>query len=1250
MGVGIEDVMAVKSLETGKVPPIAHILDGFEPDPELGELKLSKGGNYNPQYALRLGAGFGSQIAMILYRKIPGVGERINHQIYDNWLVEASGYAHADLETVKRTLRIKSQGVPVKEPLKCSWQFGQLPSAWATIDKPGQGSKNSDMLPISGVVKESAVTNEVAKSLVIEPVGISTGLIDASDAEIKSHVLSVVSEKTDYPVEMLDLELDLEADLGIDTVKQAELFASVRTHYGIPRREDLKLVDYNTLEKVIGFVKENLKGNAAQTPKSKTSMSEKNVKIALEPGDLSVELKKSNTSLSFGNEKELNQFVLQIVSEKTGYPIEMLDLGLDLEADLGIDTVKQAELFTAIRTHYGIPKLEDLRLAEYNTLAKVIGFVKEASAPAVTTEDAQVESISKQVLTEETNPGLSKSAATETEENTLRRRVPQPVLLSRIELCVPTGVVFEGGRVLIISDQDKTSFTLEKQLEANNVEVFIVETGSSLEAASEWIQKGPLLGVYCLTGLDADPKWNEPREETWKKALEQRIELLFQLSKIIAPNAFLISATRMGGLHGFMNPANPLGGVLSGFTKAYCRERRDALVKIVDFEAHADSEFVTNCLIQETLKDPASLEVGRESELRFNIALLDQKFESKPELVFSEKSVFVVSGGTGGITRAVVEDLAKRSKGSFYLLSRTPLVELNDSDLQKIKKDRNGFREELIKRFASTGEKITPVQIEEKLALLERASSTMELMHQIQKYGGKAAYIKCDVTDQKSVSNAIKEIANSEERVDFFIHAAGLEKSRKLESKSLNEFRQVVEVKAIGFLNLFSGLEKANRRPGSVVFFSSIAGRFGNAGQVDYSAGNDFLSKMAYWLPVQYPSCQFVSLDWGAWAEIGMASRGSIPTVMERAGIEMLKPAQAAPIVGNELLAGHSGEVVVAGSLGLLDRQKVKDLGLDVNAADAALRSGTPIYNMLSHLTGYESDSGITLEANLDPQEVRYLRDHSIKGTPVLPGVVGIEGFTKAAKYIASTLASENTGFEVERLENIEFLAPIKFFGNKSRKIIWKALAIRITDGLQVRVSLESDIERKIGKVEHTQHFRGLVYLTLKQVISPETATPPKWGKNKKVTAEEIYRLYFHGPSFQVLEAAQRSGDSVLGRFNKKLFQMSTDEPELFTTPLLIELCFQTAGLWEAGSTGTLGLPHSIGELKVYRKYVNGAAIYAEVKPKERDGQLYFDARVMDSKGNVYLDLTDYRTSPQSDPVKAQDVEPMKLLLSEERR
>ena len=68
MGAGIEDVVAIKALETGVVPPVPNYK---EPDPDLGDLNLSLGGSYPVEYALRLAAGFGSQIAMSLLRRTP---------------------------------------------------------------------------------------------------------------------------------------------------------------------------------------------------------------------------------------------------------------------------------------------------------------------------------------------------------------------------------------------------------------------------------------------------------------------------------------------------------------------------------------------------------------------------------------------------------------------------------------------------------------------------------------------------------------------------------------------------------------------------------------------------------------------------------------------------------------------------------------------------------------------------------------------------------------------------------------------------------------------------------------------------------------------------------------------------------------------------------------------------------------------------------------------------------------------------
>ena len=120
MGAGIEDVVAVKALETGCVPPVANFK---EVDPELGTLNLSKGGAYPVEYALRLGAGFGSQISMTLLRWVAtkdgvrrspnalGYAYRIaDKNAWNAWLSRMAGRPAADLEVVHRTLRVRDQG------------------------------------------------------------------------------------------------------------------------------------------------------------------------------------------------------------------------------------------------------------------------------------------------------------------------------------------------------------------------------------------------------------------------------------------------------------------------------------------------------------------------------------------------------------------------------------------------------------------------------------------------------------------------------------------------------------------------------------------------------------------------------------------------------------------------------------------------------------------------------------------------------------------------------------------------------------------------------------------------------------------------------------------------------------------------------------------------------------------------------------------------------------------------------------
>lgn len=1237
MGVGIEDVVAVKALETGKVPPIANIGEGFEPDPELGDLNLSRGGDYHPQFALRLGAGFGSQIAMTLMRRIPGTGERIDHERHNRWLAGVSGYDTAELEVVQRTLRVKAQGFPAHEPVQSTWNYGDGPSLWANgIPEKKVNFERPVSMSVISPSHEENLERDVRQEMGVDRVGEQIQPTGSDFEAIKAHVLQVVSEKTGYPIEMLDLGLDLEADLGIDTVKQAELFAAVRTYYGIPRNENLFLAEYNTLSKVIQFVQDNL---APLTALSDMKVEKTEVQQV------------SETIPVAAVREEIKEHVLNTVSEKTGYPVEMLDLELDLEADLGIDTVKQAEFFASIRSYYGIPRREDLILAEYNTLAKVIGFVEDSlqvEASSVLAAEAVSQSKMETELESPVSAPSSDEELAGDELHTIHRRIPTAVPMPRLELCEPTGVELNGKKVLVVRDQGRVGKQLKSKLKDLGAVVLVCKPSELTKSLVEWSPIDEVAGAYDLSSLDADPTLAGDSAENWKSVRTLRAETLYLLARALPEKAFLIGATRMGGLHGLDGTKNPMGGLTSGFIKALHRERPQQILKAVDFGVKDTPAEIVNALMAETLNDKDSVEIGHQHGMRFGSILQESEFQAVAAQPVYEGSVFVISGGTGGITGSVIRNLARSGRHTYYILGRMPLDANLTEDAQKLKRDRNAFRLELQSRLASEGEKTTPVRLEQKIAAIERADETLRLMDAVKTAGGKAHYLVCDVTAEPAVQQAVEQIKAAEGHIDVFIHAAGMEHSRKIENKPLEEFQQVISVKADGLANFLTAFEKAACMPSKFVFFSSLAGRFGNSGQTDYSAANDFLSKAANWLPLKFPGLQAVSIDWGAWSEVGMASRGNIPALMAGAGIEMVSPAAAAPMVLKEIERGESGEVVIAGRLGELDHDQDLSCGLDVARADEALRSGDPIHLMFSHLTSFHMDRGITLEEELDPDHLSYLKDHAINGTPVLPGVIGIEGFYTAAKHISTVLASGPASFEVDRLEDIQFLAPFKFYGNKSRSITWRAIAYKQEENLKIRVTLESDAKRWNGEIQHMLYFSGWVYLSQNKPELEVVSNPPRWSKKKSVSSEEIYNLYFHGPSFQVLDAAQMSGNIVLGRFNKKLANGSADDPALFTTPLLIELCFQTAGLWQAGATDVLALPQSVGSLRIYPQPLNGVAIFAEVKPTECNGKLCFDARVVDEKGNVFLELSDYQTSPMPYSAEKNLVEPLKILVPEE--
>ncbi len=1242
MGVGIEDVLAVKALEYGIVPPVANINNGFQPDPELGNLRLSRGGTYPVHYALRLGAGFGSQIAMTLLRKVAGVQERLaNQEAYNRWLAAISGQSRVELEVVQHTLRIKDAGPPVRQPAPSQWQFGQGPTAWVEVvgrqeaagsrqqsAGSGQQSAGSDQ-QAAGSRQQSAGSGQQSAGSDQRAAGsgqraacgeqLAAGGVQLATDAVRERVLALVSEKTGYPVEMLDLDLDLEADLGIDTVKQAEVFATIREAYGIPRREDLKLRDYNTLNKVIAFVYQN---------KPEPAISEQPSVVSSQPATDAV-----------------RERVLALVSEKTGYPVEMLDLDLDLEADLGIDTVKQAEVFATIREAYGIPRREDLKLRDYNTLNKVIAFVYQ-NKPELRVESGQEAAVGGQQATvsgqqatisgqgsavsgQQLAAGGRRVAAVEQ----YVRRVPCPVLRPTLDLCKPTGVKLEAGeRVIVIADQGSVSKYLGYRLRPRKVQVLTLKDVTPQVAESQvaaWLAEGSIAGVYDLVGLDAAPPVAEMDLPRWRDEQTKRAKLLHAVMRKLPENAFLVCATRMGGLHGYGEDGaiNPLGGALVGWAKAYAQERRSTLVKAVDFEAEADERSVAGLLIDETLSDPAVVEVGYRHGRRFGVGLVERPVdETVLDLPLGPDSVWLITGGAGGISLPIVADLvATAGGGTFYLTGRTPTPDPNNPDLEKLNEEnRKYLKKEIAQRIQNAGGRPTPVMVEQEIAALERQKAILDLLALVKAAGGVAHYRVCDVTDAQAVLALVDEIRQAHGRLDVVIHAAGIERSRLLADKSMDEFAQVYDVKADGFFNLLKACETLPQPPRAMVVYSSVAGRFGNAGQTDYSAANDLLSRLV--ASMQGGPTKAIAIDWSAWAEVGMATRGSIPQIMQQAGIELLRPERAAPAVRREITArGSGGEVVIAGALGVLAQSRDPDGGVDWNQANARLAHDLIL---AGQATALDSSGVFTFERDLDPQEP-FLRDHAIDNTPLLPGVMGLEGFAEVACLAASRLGGAEV--DIRTIEGVQFKAPLKFYRQQPRRLRWRVQVRPQGDALVADVRLESGRDLH-GQYEETVHFEGRVHLQpAGHPIQSPVAPAPTWNGAPMVDPATIYELYFHGPAFQVLAGVQAGDGRVVGRFNAALPAMTTRPAATLIPPLLIELCLQTAGIWEIGQSGMMALPVAIERVVLHRSEINGDALYAEMRPRyAQDGALYFDGHVVDSAGNVYLELEGYRTAPLS--------------------
>ena len=362
MGVGIEDASMYYGLLTGRIPPIANYR---EKDPELGELNLSKGGEYpGLNYGLRFGAGFGSQIALSLARKWDVTGERIDGSKFMAWIrqlaqsddvvlrvldgklvsyVDGSDNLHGGIQGKAWNVTNEFEGLPINQPVV------------------------AEQVPEKTITEVQQVTEKVVVAPTVQQ---NSGGEDVVDA-----VIDVVVKHTGYPADFVELDQDLEGELGIDTVKQAEIMAEIRSRFGLPVDEDFVLSDYPTLNHMIGYI-DQMSGGASVAVQAVVTPVVAAVEMVQDVvADVVEEVAQAKPKAMPVNDDDLVQTVIEVVVEHTGYPADFIELDQDLEGELGIDTVKQAEIMADIRSKFSLPVDEDFVLSDYPTLNHMIAYI-----------------------------------------------------------------------------------------------------------------------------------------------------------------------------------------------------------------------------------------------------------------------------------------------------------------------------------------------------------------------------------------------------------------------------------------------------------------------------------------------------------------------------------------------------------------------------------------------------------------------------------------------------------------------------------------------------------------------------------------------------------------------------------------------------------------------------------------------------------------------------------------------------------
>jgi NAD(P)-dependent dehydrogenase (short-subunit alcohol dehydrogenase family)/acyl carrier protein len=932
---------------------------------------------------------------------------------------------------------------------------------------------------------------------------------NAPSDELAPVLMEIVSEKTGYPADMLNPEMDMEADLGIDSIKRVEIMSALQEKLpDAPVVQPDQLGKLRTLNQIIEF----LSPAAANTATTNNSP--------------------QTTSTNTNNIKDT---LIEVIAEKTGYPADMLNPEMDMEADLGIDSIKRVEIMSAMQEkNPETPVVQPSDLGNFHTIGQIIEFLTNSEDKSSTKE---------MPVTSKSEP--QEARATQKETFSIKRTVLKAVELKN-----------EPEAKFIINKNDQVIVTNDGAGFSEAVATELKNYGCNVELKTfAEIQNNNLSNnTKAIVVIAPAPK--RGGKGYWSESSVEYIKDAFMAVQKVGPTikknqGIVATVSRLDGAFGLNNPTktiDPIQGALAGLSKTIRLEWPDVTSRAIDLDYRfKDKETAAQKLVNEIVHE-GPIETGLTRSSRFTLKEesidLDENPQTKP--VLNQEDVVVITGGARGVTAATAIEMAAKYKCAFALLGRSKLDESEPGWLA----DLSG--EAAIKKaiIENSTKKLTPAQVESRFKAIKSSREIRENLNKIKATGAKAKYYSANIRNQETINELLPVIQEELGPVTGIIHGAGVLRDKKIEDKTRDQLDDVIDTKVKGLHNLLAGLSSNKLK--TVILFSSFSGRFGRAGQVDYAMANEALNKIAAKLRVIHSECKVIAFNWGPW-DGGMVTP-SLRNVFLAEGIGLI-PLQRGgfqPVI--ELSHPEITDCEI-GIVGQTEQNKKDDS-----------QGETP---------GKKWQKAFDYELKLESNA--WLKDHVINQEAVLPMAI-------AGEMLAHVAVMQNPGLSFSGYNNLQILKGIVLETGRKNIEFYSARPIKDDDKYLVQTEIRSNYKGK-----QITNIKAEIIL-VENFHETDSVTPIDCDHHLVYSdsIRESYNKYlFHGEFFQALEEIYGWSDKGIAARCKVALPPENWSGDTLCTrwysdPLALDSAYQLMILW---TTKALGAPSLPTKSTTYRQY-----------------------------------------------------------------